>query len=704
MLKNDLVSSSSMKTDVSPKSPIRASNQEERCDENEGDVASETGQETTGGNGPRLAVPKIKLGFYDSDGEPEKKNKIKKINDFESELNLADLCKKLSTTEHHDESQPEARRVRDMASLLLESREIMRADFNVVDPIDNRVPDAAIGENRDYNANRNSPGIRIHRSTIVKAEKVKSQIGLKYLYIEKIYDWYIENGTLSKHGGVEGVYNPLQVIRNRKIRHLHHEKINKLAIKSLPLPCNAFSSHHKGKRKWEMVWAVSLDELFGDISWRNSHWGELRNAKGKLWFPSENREASEIRERRKRRRRSRLHDKLFGDMESNKGENHLIHIGKLHQNFSPTINEKHDIDKEKPLTNLVNFNKVHYGRRPSRDTNVSLAISSFSSVGEDEKSILGDNSSYSVLNPKISEIDENQSEISDTQASSRGNISEKQQTKNPNDSKAGSSLTDERIQLPDHALLKTHIQSVSHSHEPEEAENEKNNNPINLNKDGLQSSNEISNYKSQNSEGKIVESGKIQELSNNLLFIHATLSIKLRYLAVTYPHILDAIGKKVINLTDEKIPSICLEMSNIEGNQVAECSLLYSGMLKEARSFINIINEDYSIKVDNLLSSSDRGISELNTSLTAEYNKAEERLDRISNSLAGVRPTSASRGDYTSMKLRETDENQFLYFILENLIVITLRIVWILVNIYKVFSFFIRIIFSIMRFIIGFFI
>lgn len=121
----------------------------------------------------------------------------------------------------------------------------------------------------------------IPRSTKIQADRVRIYLDNYYSKIEGSIS--IENSE-HLHEGVEGVYNPLQVIRNRKIKKKYHElPPRQLSMQKPPLIAILEFSKKPHKR---MPWFVDVAERASDLTWRTSHWDELVDPHGNLWFGS----------------------------------------------------------------------------------------------------------------------------------------------------------------------------------------------------------------------------------------------------------------------------------------------------------------------------------------------------------------------------------------------------------------------------------
>lgn len=73
---------------------------------------------------------------------------------------------------------------------------------------------------KNQQENSVSPILPISRSTRIKADRVRIYLDYYYSILERCISI---DSSQNHHEGVEGVYNPLQVIRNRKLKKKHHE-------------------------------------------------------------------------------------------------------------------------------------------------------------------------------------------------------------------------------------------------------------------------------------------------------------------------------------------------------------------------------------------------------------------------------------------------------------------------------------------------
>lgn len=157
------------------------------------------------------------------------------------------------------------------------------------------------------NSNNNAQIINIPRSTRIKADRVRIYLDNYYSKLESSIA--IENPERI-HEGVEGVYNPLQVIRNRKVKKKHGDMPpRQLSMQKSPLIAVLEFSKKPHKR---MPWFVDVAETGSDMTWRTAHWDELVDPQGKLWF-GKNKDVNDSS------------SQIEGPYNKNKWENHIKH-------------------------------------------------------------------------------------------------------------------------------------------------------------------------------------------------------------------------------------------------------------------------------------------------------------------------------------------------------------------------------------------
>lgn len=114
------------------------------------------------------------------------------------------------------------------------------------------------------------------RRTKERAERVKVYLEIYYLLLNKS----VTRGDAGSSAGVEGVYNPLQTIRNRKLRKVYKHYPSAIQVGSPIIAIKDFSHSNK-----PFPWFVDIYERSYDMAWRTSHWEKLRKPDGSHWFP-----------------------------------------------------------------------------------------------------------------------------------------------------------------------------------------------------------------------------------------------------------------------------------------------------------------------------------------------------------------------------------------------------------------------------------
>ncbi|QLL32257.1 hypothetical protein HG536_0C04260 [Torulaspora globosa] len=191
-------------------------------------------------------------------------------------------------------------KIKAVTKLLMNSKYSLMDDLNYITsfpeysdgPVASQIKEDGPDGEHSVKSEEARPIISIPRSTRIEAERVRIYIEYYYHYIDKSIG---PDGSAHHHEGVEGVYNPLQVIRNRKLRKKYHEMpARQLFLQKAPIiAVNQFSK----KPNKKLPWFVELGERASDLTWRTSHWDELVGPHGKLWFePSKASSASPKKE------------------------------------------------------------------------------------------------------------------------------------------------------------------------------------------------------------------------------------------------------------------------------------------------------------------------------------------------------------------------------------------------------------------------
>lgn len=702
--------------------------------------------------------------------------------------------------------------ISNMAELLLNNRRVLRADYNIVD-LNLKTEDS-----KDHYEGRSQP-IVVSSATRVRADKVKSMLGLHYLYMQRCYD-HGQNGQ-SPHALVDGVYNPLQTIRNRKLRAKYHENPKSLSIKTIPLASNMFSSRNNQRNKdprkqWKMIWAVELHEVISDMKWQALHWNELVGPKGELWFPPTADSLNRLSVLSPKKLKSkRLHDKLFssedeishqdsGRKSGGSGSSDLgLNISKSKINSQALLNPS---DGDEVHNYHFSSSRLGRGKKKNRLSGKLRLRSKMKHMveevsSEDQSHVEEDKLGYgSLLKDRIfkkikrsdsdslsdehgfvlehlqeedddgeyvgydEDDDDDDDEINRDVALTKGNYNDVNEGvfKNERDGvedevegneimidprdKTGHKNKDEDFGNPeDAAQVSRDSMEVGKSLEletnPKTLTNELTNLSSNKNENSLGSlvkhnsesstadldsddqqldpssynindvaikpidakdsdtsrSGELLDIKSpspgnsavdplQNEEEtseSLVVDDELVTIVPNYKYLNSLLSTRYFFVMNVLPEIFSSHYKQVNDLTSVDIPVTTELCVNINDEQLPSYESIYNGFVGEINTLIHLINDNYSVRIDNLLSASDRLIGEINTSLSLELRKHNERIDRLNSSMFGS-TFSMEINDHKDKIMKMSDgNNKLLYFCLENLIVTLLRIVWIVVNLYK---------------------
>lgn len=557
-----------------------------------------------------------------------------------------------SANGHKPTKEVQAKEISQLASLLLDTKKVGQ-DHDLVQP-----------PTEDTKHSR----VVASSSTLARADKVRTMLGLKYLYVHRVYEW-LESSKEISYPGVEGVYNPLQIIRNRKVRAKHKEYPRQLAIKLLPLPCNAFSSHNDSKRSWRMLWGIDLNELINDTAWRQDRWHELKNPKGELWFPrrSKSNDSSLEIPGHRHNLRKRLHEKLFAD-EASVGSKELK---SLSLNSSLT-----DEDDNKYLFQISRARLPNPRRRDQIKQSVRRRA---------RKLYLGSSPSTSELESEDDFDEKPQQEDLNKQLFKRVlPVSPSQEELGPLDEVPKQKMTPPEIFVEtDNDVKKVPFKALQRSHfDPDEL--------IEVVTDNDVESTHIS--------AELLEAcdNDVCITRSKFSYFQGVIDFKVHYMTNLYPELINRLLMMMKQIVDEDLVNLNLSAVEIHDDILPTYELFYNGFNDEIKSVLHEINDNYSVRIDNLLSSSDRLIGEVNTSISHELRKVNEKLDRLNNSFFGGMMASALK-DTDYVNITDSGNKQVLYFILENCIVITLRIVWVLANIVRVVLFIFRIIWKFIR-------
>ncbi|CAI5757663.1 unnamed protein product [Candida verbasci] len=562
-------------------------------------------------------------------------------------------------------SKEDLKKASELTSLFLDTRKILRADCNIVD------------SNNDDSL-KISSNSSISRNTIIRAEKVKTMIGVKYFYIQRMYEWNESHKESNEHPGVEGVYNPLQILRNRKIRSKYKEYPKPLHLKTLPLACNVFSKYnqpeynHHRKKPWRMVYAIELNEIIGDTRWRTNHWHELKDPKGNLWFPIK-------KEKKRDLLKQRLHDKLFDE---NTTDDEKV---KKHRRGRSSVTTTSGSDSE---GGIYLFNRISRSKSPRKKHKMKDKMKNI---------YKGDSSSSSDIN-----VETNSENPLNSQFFKRVNVNLnhsdssdeiQQQQQNQQQQQPNQQLQQQPSQVPP-------IITINPTSPPEIGSISNVEFQRSTRKPSQEMIENIENEKPPLNCVEVIDQREkdFVKIQSNLNYFQQCCELKRQYLINIYPVNLELISGKVEYITKDQIFHIFNLISVINDELFPNYEELYLGFIEESKSIIHMINDNYNIKIDTLLSSSDRCLSEINATLSLDLRKINEELDNLENSMI---KNKTIRGELKLLHHHHSGDSsgnyKFLYLCLENFIIVLLRVIWVIVNVLNVFIWIIRLVWKMIR-------
>lgn len=571
-----------------------------------------------------------------------------------------------------------AQRASTLANVLLTSGKAIKSKFNVVDALGN-------AETKGLGAAQ----IHISRATRNRTETVKAMMAQLYHWMERSME--APEGP-NAHAGVQGVYNPLQVIRNRAVRAKHHE-LAPVSFRSLPLAVNAFSSRNSpGNRHgkpWKLAWGIELGELMNDMSWRTSHWHELRKHNGDLWFPDTHPDiprhgSSAHPETEKRASSGRMHDALFQE------QSHGSSLDDINVNLIP-------IESTRPprllRSNLKSKAKMLYA------TSTGAILASDSDVADSSEA--HSRSFDNLSKVKIGRLVRRNSPGKDDAGESYGDVVDVQILRPPSPSRgvSSSSLEPDLPQLPkivinndesssvssrnvemreifeDIKEVPMHLEDVAFRPLPDRTEEEKT-----TTADDTVELSETTDL-DVGPELVDIESQRVGTLGEKQTYLEKMVFLNYNFLTSVCPPSLDIITGSGDRILKQQFSQTLKDIVNVNDTHLPRYEDCYTGYVNESKSLLHMANNKYAVRIDNLLSATDRSIGEINTSLSMDLRKANETLDRLNVSLFGTPVLSEFKAQ---SHMFDSEANyKFLYMVLENTIVIVLRMIWMIVNMYK---------------------
>lgn len=602
-----------------------------------------------------------------------------------------------------DDSAPDltggdAARGQRFANIFLNSAKNINAKYNIVDR-----PETQASSDPSKASQKK---VKVSRASRNRAELVKATFEIKYHCLNLALDITLTEPT--QHEGIEGVYNPLQVIRNREIKNrLEHHSPS--VYRTLPLACNAFSSHSRDGKSWSMVWGIELKDFVADFGWRQLHWNKLRNAKGELWFPNEGSSKD---------KHKTLHDKLWDDKDTDSiihSEDIILKVPIMSARDKPktsrrlkrnikekakriygsastgssilepesTDNGSNIFNKLSSLESISRIKIDRVGRRLSIDTlnnflgtrrGSSDAYNTFSSEGEPSSE-----SERKKSIPKIVVTDPLLSpDLSNKVPREKPHVSPTLQSTEIAKSLSGKELGSVNdISFSQVNLQKSPMKDALVSVESVE----------------LSEDSEDVDFAVEPLEGpdpkNIDQEDSFALLGRKVKFLEALLFLSSNYIGSLYPLVIEAADEKVKTLHNDMIKNLLLTAIRINDEHLPAQENLYSGFLEETNTLIHLANDKHAVRIDNLLSATDRSYNELNTSLLMDLRKVSEQLEKYNSRFFGPSVTAVLR-DAQGNALSNVQQYQTLYLVLENVIVVLLRLIWIFANIFKIVWLFFR--------------
>lgn len=556
-----------------------------------------------------------------------------------------------------------------LATIFLNSSKAYASKFNIIDPLKSK--DLTKGANLLDRAQ-----IKVSRSTHERAEMVKFCFELKSLWIERALE--VHGSDPNYHLGLDGVYNPLQIIRNRVVRQNLHHQPPPNTYKLPPLACNAFSSHNSpGKIRWKCLWGIDLDELTFDMAWRKMYWFELRNAQGELWFPRASDE--------EKHKSTRLHDKLWAgsDLSGDWLERPLLHVS-----------VKSGARKHKGKSLKERAKRLYASSYNSNSDSDGLDLSYHLPSSSDNLSKLKPGHAYrSSMGQSTERNLFERSKSSDSVTKSRRSSSRSHSSEDMKPSKTRPPLiivgydknnAPQSRSNSSKVLLTNPLDGVDSEQLP--SINDVNFNPGHQDKSSVveMEYGEDSSDVATNTELEALDADEqlLLRIQAKTDYLDQLMFLDFYYMSVVHPAILKRIESRVNRVIDKDVKNLKHKISDVNYSSIPARQQLHKGFQDEIKGILRVTNEECATKTDNLLTATDRLYGELNTSLMMELRKSSKRIDKANQALFGSL-ISSSQTEKENSPVPMTGNYRSFYLILENLIVVMLHITWIVVTIMK---------------------
>ncbi|ONH70032.1 Maintenance of telomere capping protein 4 [Cyberlindnera fabianii] len=507
-----------------------------------------------------------------------------------------------------------------LASVFLE----MRKDISDV----HNVHSGSTAERSERDQQPERHHIRASRTTIQRAERTKVMMNLKYFSLfksqKRIHD-------PPKFEGVDGVYNPLQIIRNRKVRKKFHQPAQ-LSIKTIPAASEAFS-----KNKTKMLWQVDLEEIAHDINWRAHHWHDLINPQGELWFPPEQQAHGSHH-----RHRPHFHHHKDND------ESSYEHLTGMHDRLFQSADE--DSSKESSKDDLLDVprarkrdmiaNKIRKrSKSPFKRGSNHEVTTELTKINNDQEAPSSGSSVYSQPHIQFSSPTPNPSQTQFHQTSSSLGLL--------NDINIEPVHAHERVVSNASGL---EISTNSSSSKAPTTSTHTRNGSTNIipSLENAEATSKDAQYEEFKLQKEIMSSLRASKVLSEY-DIHSIGNRRSQYTNVVNYARLFQDHRSVEELTES------LKVSVLKPYEIS-----LDAKAERLQSIHNELATDFSTRVDQLLLLSDRTIGEVNTTLALEARNLTERYEKLG-----------------PLHRRKDALVWFAYWLLENLVVLLLWIIWI---------------------------
>ncbi|CCF59319.1 hypothetical protein KAFR_0G02870 [Kazachstania africana CBS 2517] len=531
--------------------------------------------------------------------------------------------------------------------------------------------------------------LAVPKSTRLKAEKVKIYLDFYYTLIARCVSVGEED---IEHKGVEGVYNPLQTIRNRRLRKKTGYDLNTRKLSFYKTPIIAilqFSKSNPHRKKYK--WFVDVNEKYGDITWRTSHWPDLLDPDGNLWFG-----ASHEKKRKKKKSKHaviphhsthRYHhhhhhrhendkdDELSLNSESSKevmksNEEGMKHLKVYHSSKSSATSSDSQLErKHSNECSGTPFKNIH-DHASSDDSNESTAKSNGKSRLDKIISKTAKRSKrWSSRSPNktaensVEPLNLNMGANKSGTAAGTDVYLNSTKYVTPTEAKHSRQRSNLLDDIPIQTIKQRHQQYSSDENNAEENGNSGTEGSMKGRYTGLDSSfippaHELSDY-------DIPIDPQLLKYWHDTRYIISTIAV-MKHRRETH----DIVKKKMLKLRNENTHI----NTDATDKNITETHAIINTYNKEMERVLKIGNDwtskllnDYSIRIESLISSSDRILSDINTTLTLKLKLFQENTERFNN-----------------LKVMKTPKlTKVVYRLLEFIIVGLLWWIWLVVSLLR---------------------